>query len=111
MVRFIISGVLWTLLACGASIPAHTQDQPDRAQRKDQFFAGVVTAISDTQITVSRTILGKQSSVRTFQITPETRVEGKPKLKAKVTVEFVAAEEGDRAVHIIVRGTAQPKKS
>lgn len=108
--RFILPGVLWSLLACGASLPAQTQEQPETTQSKDQFFAGTVTAISDTQITVSRTILGKQSSLRTFQITAETRIEGKPKLHAKVTVEFVGSDDGDRAVHIIVRGATPPKK-
>ena len=38
-------------------------------------------------------------------------VDGKPKVKARVTVQFVPAEEGDRAVHIIVRAsTPSPKK-
>ena len=106
--RFIILGILTSLLACPAFLPAQTVEEPPASQPKDQFFAGYITAVSDTEITVSRTVLGKQSSTRTFRITPETKIEGKPKVKAKVTVQFVAAEEGDRAVHIIVRANSTP---
>ncbi len=104
--RFVILGILTCLLLCPAFLPAQATEEPPAGQPKDQFFAGYITAISDTEITVSRTVLGKQSSTRTFQITPETKIEGKPKVKAKVTVQFVAGEEGDRAVHIIVRENA-----
>lgn len=107
--RFIILAILTCLLACAAPLPAQTTEEPPASPPKDQFFAGYITAVSDTQITVSRTVLGKQSSTRTFQITPETRIEGTPKVKAKVTVQFVAGEEGDRAVHIIVRGNTGPQ--
>ncbi len=110
MVRFIIFGFLTCLLACASLTAQTTEETPPASQPKDQFFAGYITAVSDTQITVSRTVLGKQSSTRTFQITPETRIEGTPKVKAKVTVQFVPAGEGegDRAVHIIVRATNGP---
>lgn len=101
--RFIILAILTGLLAGAVCLRAQEAEEPPVERPKDQFFAGYVTEISDTHITVSRTVLGKQSSVRTFQITPETRIEGKPKVKARVTVQFVAEEEGDRAVHIIVR--------
>ena len=42
-------------------------------------------------------------------ITPETHIEGKPKVKSRVTVQYVADEEGDRAVQIIVRSPSQKK--
>lgn len=72
---------------------------------QDQFFSGTITSLSTDKITVSRTVLGKNSSIRTFLVTPETRVEGKPKVKARVTVRFVSSEGGDLAVHIIVRSS------
>jgi hypothetical protein len=73
------------------------------AARADQFFSGVIVAITADRITVSRTVLGNESGTRTFVITPETRIEGKPAAKARVTVRFVTADDGDRAVHILVR--------
>lgn len=105
---FVILGILTSFLACPASMLAQTTEEPRATQPKDQFFAGYITAVSDTEITVSRTVLGKQSSTRTFQITPDTKIEGQPKVKAKVTVQFVAGEDGDRAVHIIVRDGSTP---
>jgi hypothetical protein len=76
--------------------PVCAQEGP---QSPDQFFSGTIVEIDAQRITVSRTVLGKDSATRTFQITPETRIEGKPRVKSRVTVRF----EGDRAVHIIVR--------
>ncbi len=107
--RLPISGILWLALVCGPTAPSSAQSLSESNQSKDQFFAGLITAISATQITVSRTILGKQPSTRTFQITAETRIEGKPEVKARVTVEFVGSVDGDRAVHIIVRGAGTEK--
>jgi hypothetical protein len=55
-------------------------------------------------VTVSRNHLGKNES-RSFLITQETKVEGRIRVNARVTVRFRAADEGDVALHIIVRGT------
>jgi len=69
----------------------------------DQYFSGVIKKIGEGRITITRTVLGKEDATKTFLVTPETRTEGKPKVKARVTVRFVTAEDGDRAVHILVR--------
>jgi len=50
-------------------------------------------------------VLGKSSETRTFLVTPETRVEGKLRVKARVTVRYTREEQGDRALHIIVRSS------
>ena len=116
-VRLLSCGVLSVFLAVGGASLSRSQDPAPAVQPQDQFFAGIVTALSDASVTVTRTVLGKESTIRTFAITPETHIEGKPKLKSRVTVRFVAAaaEEGAtptcRAVRIIVRGGgAGPKK-
>ena len=71
---------------------------------KDQFFTGLVTAIDDESLTVSRAATGKNSSTKTFDITAATRFEGgKPQVRARVTVRYVATEDGDQAVHVILR--------
>lgn len=61
------------------------------------------------KITVARAILGKPPENRSFLITGETKVEGKLKMKARVTVGFKTSEQGDVAVRIIVRNTQQKK--
>lgn len=91
---------------------APSQQEEAAPPPKDQFFTGTVTKIDDTAITVARTVLGKASTTKTFEITPDTKFEGgKPRAHLRVTVRFVSTEDGDRAVHIIVRSTARaPKK-
>ena len=84
-------------------IPGRTQEKPS-----PQFLAGNVIALSESKVTVRRIVLGKESDTRTFTITPETRIEGKLRLKARVTVQYVTDDDGDRALHIIVRSS--PKK-
>ncbi len=110
-VRLLSCGVIGLLLAAAGSHAARSQDPPPTEQPPaDQYFAGVVTALTDKSITLTKTRLGK-STVHTFAMTAETVVEptgGKPKLKQKVTVKWVSGESGDLAVKIILRGSPPP---
>jgi len=88
-----------------------SQDPKSAAPPQDQFFAGTITELTDTSITVTRTVLGKESTVRAFAITPETVIQGgKPKLKSRVTIKWAAGNDGDRALKIILRGSVPPPK-
>ncbi len=108
-VRLLWCGVIGVFLTLGVPNGARSQDPPAAQQQQDQYFAGIVTDLTETSVTVTRTVLGR-STVRTFAITAETVIQGgKPKVKSKVTVKWVADEDGDRAVKIILRGPA-PKK-
>ena len=104
----VLIGVFLLFLSPVPSIPVKAQGAAPAEQPHTEFFSGVVTALTDDQITVFKTVLGKNSETRTFRITPDTRIEGKLRLKTRVTVRYARAEEGDRAVHIIVR-TSQKK--
>ena len=71
---------------------------------KDQFLTGLVTAIDDESLTVSRAATGKNSATKTFVVNETTRFEGgKPQVRARVTVRYVTTEDGDVAVHVILR--------
>jgi len=72
----------------------------------DDTFSGSVVVLAATKVTVSRSILGKPAEKRTFSIKPDTRVEGKLRVNAKVTIGFVTSDDGDIARLIVVR-TAQ----
>jgi len=76
------------------------QQEPTE-KKPDTFFAGIVMEFSTAKITVSRVVLGKTEK-RSFHMTPETKVEGKLRVKARVTVRWAAAEEGDTATQIVV---------
>ena len=80
--------------------------EPDQAN----FFSGTVTETTPEKIAVSRTVLGQPPETRSFQITSETTVEGKLQSNARVTVRFRPGDNGDVAVHIIVRTTDGRKK-
>ena len=112
-VRILCCGAISVLLALAGSNPLRSQDPPPTAQQPvDQYFAGVVTALTDASITLTRTVLGK-ATVRSFEITAETVVQpqgGKPKLKQKVTVKWVTGDNGDRALKILLRGSPPPPK-
>jgi hypothetical protein len=103
------AGVLLLLLSSAAVLPARAQDvAPSEQKPKPDYFSGTITALDEEKLTVLKTVLGKNSETRTFLITKETRIEGKLRLKARVTVRYSHENEGNRALHIIVR-TAQKK--
>jgi len=109
-VRFLLCGVISVFLALSSANHLLSQDPAPAVQPHDQLMAGTITALSATSITVTRTVMGRDSTIRTFAITPATEIKGKPKMDWRVTVRFVAEANGDRAVRIIVRGPPQPKK-
>jgi hypothetical protein len=85
------------------------QEPPAAGEPAEEYFSGVVVSYTDEAVTVARTILGKSYSSRRFAISVDTQVEGKLKVKVRVTVKYVTRDEVDHALHIIVRYPA-PKK-
>jgi len=69
----------------------------------DETFSGSIIELSTWKVGVSRSILGKKPEKRTFTITTDTRIEGKLRLHAKVTIGFVVSDDGDVARLIVVR--------
>lgn len=100
----IASGLALLLLILQPAQAYCAQDNAPAENPRGEFFSGTITALTDDKITVSRTVLGK-SEARTFVITTDTRVEGKLRVKVRVTVRFATEDETDRALHIIVRTT------
>lgn len=80
---------------------------PDAAY---EFISGTVTDLSDSRIVVNRAASGK-AELRTFLITADTKIEGKLRTKARVTIGFKTSEEGEPiAMRIIVRPQQTQKK-
>ena len=104
----VATGLVFLLLATHAARAVYGQEAPSAEQPSGEFFSGTITAFADDKITVNRAVLGKSSETRTFAITPATKVEGKLRVKMRVTVRFTKDEDVEKAVHIIVR-TAQKK--
>jgi hypothetical protein len=92
------------LLLLSPTAPFAAQDAATtEVKPKYEYFSGSITVMDEEKVTVLKTVLGKTSETRTFLITKETRIEGKLKLKARVTVRYTHDDEGYRALHIIVR--------
>jgi hypothetical protein len=114
--RWIIIARVWAQLSmlaalCVVMSPAALRAQdtgaskPEPPKAEPQYedtFAGPIIEYSADKITVSRTILGKLEK-HTFWIKPDTKIEGKLKVKVKVTVGFVSSDDGDIARLIVVR--------
>jgi hypothetical protein len=104
--RFLLSGIVLVFLASSATVPSFPQNpvQTAPAKAKDRYFTGTVMAIDDATLTVNRRVLGRNSSTKTFVITADTRFEGgRPAVGAQITVRYVTTDEGERAVHVILR--------
>jgi hypothetical protein len=93
------------LAAMGVPVQAQ-QEQPQTAPSYE-FVSGTITDLPPGGIVVNRALLGKPPENRTFIINAETKVEGKLKTHARVTVGFKTTDEGDVAVRIIVRSSSK----
>jgi hypothetical protein len=107
--------VAGTQLAAGPGAQENTSlekstpvDSPKSEPKYDQTFSGPIVEITATQITVSRSILGKPAEKRTFAIKSDTRIEGKLKVRVKVTVGYVTTDDGDVARLVVVRSSQKP---
>jgi hypothetical protein len=107
---FVLTGGLLFVTSLAAQEP--TPPKPDDQKTEPQYddtFSGPIVELSSEKVTVSRSILGKPAEKRTFWIKQDTKVEGKLRVKAKVTVGFVTSDDGDIARLIVVRGQQQKK--
>lgn len=101
------------VLAATAALSIHAAGQEARNWEKtqtansepeyDDTFSGAVIQLSSTSVTISRSILGQPPEKRTFSIKADTRIEGKLRMNAKVTVGFVTMDNIDIARLIVVR--------
>lgn len=92
---------VWLMMLAGFARAGQDAPNPPPAQ-PDTFFAGSVTLITPEKVSVSRKVSGKTEN-RTFRLTPATKVEGKLKVKVRVTVRYSSDETGDTATLIVVR--------
>lgn len=86
-------------------LPLIAQPAP---QQPYEFFSGEVIELTADHLTVERKAKGKEQQKHTFVLRPDTKVEGRLVLKARVTVGFKPGEHGDVAVRVIVRPRPAP---
>jgi hypothetical protein len=100
-VGFVRFGIVVAAVCLAVFSPgARAQEQRPQSAPKEQMFSGEVTAIDSASLTALRT--GSKDS-KTFVITEQTKFEGKPHVKSRVTIRYVVTDEGTRALRVIVK--------
>jgi hypothetical protein len=79
-------------------------------KKVDTFFAGTVTELTDRTVVISRTIQ-KKIDKRSFQLTPDTKIEGRLRPRVRVTVRYISGDDGYIATLIVVRPPQPAKKN
>ncbi|MBC8167467.1 MAG: hypothetical protein H7Y20_16555 [Bryobacteraceae bacterium] len=103
--------LLFALTLCVGAMPAQDEPAPP-SEPPYEFVSGIISELPAGKIVVNRAVLGKPPENRTFTITADTKIEGKLALRARVTVGFKLADEGEPvAVRIIVRPQTPGSKS
>ena len=106
----VLAVALFGVVACAQERGLSKPETPKTEPKYDETFSGAIIELSTSKITVSRSILGKPAEKRVFLIKSDTRIEGKLRVKLKVTVGFIASDEGDVARLIVVRQKPPEKK-
>jgi hypothetical protein len=94
-------GALWPVALrsqeSGTNAPAKTAPQAE-------IFSGTITKLTSDSVTVVRKLPGHDAVMRDFVRDGQTKIDGKLRERARVTVRYKAGEEGAFiAVYIIVR--------
>lgn len=106
MLKF-VRVLVCAVVVCSPAPLSMAQEQAPPQQKAERpqetFFSGNVVSVGADKLTVSRRTLSLSLVTRVFLLDSNTQIEGKLQPKARVTVKFEKTEDGDRAVHIIVR--------
>ena len=94
---------LLALIVPGAQIAAQSTPRADSMAAQNGFFSGFVSELTPNSLTVSRKGPNRENVQRVFLMNAQTKVEGRLRVNARVTVRFEPSPDGDRAIRIIVR--------
>ena len=90
------------------SLEASHGDSSKSEPKYDHTFSGSIVELTDAQVTVSRSILGKPAEKHAFELKSDTRIEGKLRVRVRVTVGYVTTDDGDIARLVVVRTSQKP---
>jgi hypothetical protein len=107
--RFRTFVLLLGLASQTSALRAVEQDPP--AEAPSDFVSGTVVDFQAGRLVVNRAVAGQPAENHTFSLTPETKIEGRLKVQARVTVGFKTTESGETvAVRVIVRPQSERKQ-
>jgi hypothetical protein len=91
------------MAVCMSAQTAAPKAAPKTAPVND-IFSGTVTACTADSVTAVRKVPAKPDEYKSFVIDKDTKIEGKLKVNARVSVRFKADDDGTvHAVRVIVR--------
>src|SRR3954466_3063634 len=92
-----LTGILLVCLALLVSLREAQEEDPAPADPPYEFVSGTITDLPPGKIVITRSLLGKAPENRTFTVTGDTKIEGKLRIRARVTVGFKPSDEGEPA--------------
>ena len=103
----IVSQLAFTLAGQQTAKPTSAKPTAKTAPAND-IFSGTVTAFVPESLTVVRKVPARPDEFRQFIIDKDTKLEGKLRANARVTVRFKADADGAvHALRVIVRADAK----
>ncbi len=105
---FLALQIALTMTAQPAAPSPSGKSTSKKAPQANDIFSGTISASAADSVTVVRKVPGSADETRVFAVDQDTKVEGKLKVNARVSVRFKA--DGDGVIHalrIIVRTDAK----
>jgi hypothetical protein len=103
----VVSQLAFTLVGQQTAKPTSAKATTKTAPAND-IFSGTVTAFLPESVTVVRKVPARPDEFRQFIIDKDTKVEGRLRVNARVTVRFKADADGAfHALRVIVRADAK----
>ncbi|HEY4084297.1 MAG TPA: hypothetical protein VGM43_00085 [Bryobacteraceae bacterium] len=100
MSRFLITLVL----VLASAVVGLGQASASKATAEGDIFSGTVTAAAADKITVVRKVPARADESRDFAVDNSTKVEGRLRVNARVSVRFKTGDDGiSHALRVIVR--------
>jgi hypothetical protein len=100
--------VLTLVLVVASAVVAVGQPVASKSTTDGAIFSGTITAAAPDRITVVRKVPAKPDDSREFAIDGATKVEGRLRVNARVSVRYRMGDDGAaHALHIIVRTDAR----
>jgi|ERR1700730_8058265 hypothetical protein len=77
---------------------------------QDNYFTGTLVENTSDHLKVSRVLQGK-TEARVFKVNAQTKIEGgRLRLKQRITVRYIAGDDSDMAILVIVRPVSTKPK-
>lgn len=104
MSRFLITFVL----VLASAVAGLGQAPRSKSTTEGDIFSGTVTAVAADKITVVRKVPARADESRDFAVDQGTKVEGRLRVNARVSVRFKTGDDGvSHALRVIVRSDAK----